>query len=84
MKYLNFFENFKMNNNQGDLITQDDIINCIKNSGVIYATIIIDSPGNDPETPLRPISIDDDGLITIELDNNEYYVDLKDVEKIEL
>jgi hypothetical protein len=83
MKWMKFFEDFKMNNQEGDLITQDDVIKCIKEGGVIYSTIIIEYPDNDPEKPLKPISIDEDGLITIELDGNEHYVNLDDVEKIE-
>lgn len=84
MKWIKFFEDFKVNNQQGDLITQEDIINCIKNGGVIYSTIILKFPDNDPEKPLKPISIDEDGLITIELEENEHYVKLEDVEKVEV
>jgi len=82
MKRLKLFEDFKFNNEQGELITIDDIIKCIKNNGVIYATIINDYPENDPEDPINPLSIDDDGLITVDIDGSEYTVDLKDVEKI--
>lgn len=78
MKWIKIFEDFKVNN-----ITVDDVINCIKNGGVIYATIIKDLPDNDPKVSLTPVSIDEDGLITIEFEGNEYEVNLKDVEKIE-
>lgn len=30
MKWIKLFEDFKQNNEEGTLITQDDIINCIK------------------------------------------------------
>jgi len=83
MRYIKLFEDFKQNNVEGKLITQDDIIKCITDGGVIYATIIKDLPDNKPESALRPIDIDKDGLITVEIDNDEYSVDLKDVEKIE-
>ena len=83
MRYLKLFEEFKKNNLEGTLITQDDIINCIKNRGLIYATIVKDFPENDPKEGLNPVDIDEDGLITVEIDNREYYVDLNDVEKIE-
>ena len=83
MKWIKLFEDFKQNNEEGTLITMDDIINCIKNKGVIYATIIKEYPGNDPKDPITPIDIDEDGLITVDIDGNEYYVDLDDVEKIE-
>lgn len=83
MKWLKLFEDFKINNIEGDLITQEDIINCIKTGGVIYTGVIKDLPDNNPEIPIKPISIDEDGLITIEYDNNEYTVELKHVEKVE-
>jgi len=83
MKRIKLFEDFKMNNIEGDIITADDIINCIKERGVIYSTIIKNFPGNDPKDPIRPVDIDEDGLITVEIDGKEYLVDLDDVEKIE-
>jgi len=83
MRYIKLFEDFKQNNVEGKLITQDDIIKCITDGGVIYATIIKELPDNKPESALRPIDIDKDGLITVEIDNDEYSVDLNDVEKIE-
>ena len=83
MKHIKLFEDFKQNNEEGSLITADDIINCIKSRGVIYATIIKDHPGNDPEEPITPVDIDEDGLITVEIDNREYYVSLDKVQKIE-
>jgi hypothetical protein len=83
MKWIKLFEDFKQNNEEGTLITMDDIINCIKSKGVIYATIIKKYPHNDPKDPITPVDIDEDGLITVEIDGNEYYVDLDDVEKIE-
>ena len=83
MKRIKLFEDFKQNNEEGTLITIDDIINCIKKRGVIYATIIKEYPGNNPKDPITPIDIDEDGLITVEIDGSEYEVDLKNVEKIE-
>lgn len=83
MKYLKLFEDFKKNNEEGTLITQEDIIKCIKSGGSIYAAIVHNFPDNDPELPLKPIDIDKDGLVTIEFDNKEYTVDLNDIEKIE-
>lgn len=79
MKNLKSFEKFKFKN-----FTVEDIINCIKDGGFIYATIIKNLPGNNPNNPLNPVSIDDDGLITVEVDGSEYEVDLEDVDKIEL
>lgn len=83
MKRIKLFEDFKQNNQAGGLITIDDIINCIKEKGVIYTTIIKDYPNNDPRDPITPVDIDKDGLIAVEIDNKEFYIDLTDVEKIE-
>jgi hypothetical protein len=83
MKYIKLFEDFKMNNGEGNLITQDDIIKCIKERGVIYATIIKNLPGNDPKEPITPVDIDEDGLITVEINGREYGIDLKNIEKVE-
>jgi hypothetical protein len=58
MKHIKLYEDFKTNNQDGDLIKVDDIINCIKSGGVIYATIIKNLPDNDPKEPLSPVSID--------------------------
>lgn len=83
MKWIKLFEDFKQNNEEGTLIIIDDIINCIKKRGVIYATIVKEYPDNDPKDPITPVDIDEDGLITVEIDGKEYYVDLDGVEKIE-
>jgi hypothetical protein len=83
MRYIKLFEDFKKNNEEGSLISEDDIIKCIKSGGVIYATIIKNYPDNNPDDPINPVSIDEDGLITVEIEGNEYSVDIKNVEKIE-
>lgn len=83
MKHIKLYEDFKVNNQEGTLITIDDIINCIKSGGVLYATIIKNLPDNDPKEPLSPVSIDDDGLVTIEYDGSEYEIKLDNIEKVE-
>jgi len=77
-KRIMMFEDFKQKN-----ITLDDVIRCIDNGGVLYATIVDNFPENDPEIPLNPISVDEDGMVTVELDGNNYEVDLKNIDKIE-
>lgn len=83
MKWIKLFEDFKTNNQEGDLITEDDIIKCIKSGGVIYSTIVKDYSDNNPNDPIKPVSIDEDGLITVDIDGNQYSVDVKSVEKVE-
>lgn len=77
MKYLKIFEDFKYNN-----ITSDDIVNCIKNNGILYADIINNFPDNDPNDELIPVSVDND-TVTVEFNGNNYEVNIKNVKKIE-
>ena len=83
MKYIKLFETFKNNNIEGSLITKQDIIDCIRNGGVVYATIIKNLPNNKPDNPLKVVSIDDDGLVTVEFNGSEYDISLKNIEKID-
>ena len=84
MKWLKLFEDFKQNNEEGDLLKQEDIIKCIEKGGIMYATIVQEIPDNDPKEPLKAIDIDEDGLITVEQNNKIGYVKIEDVEKIEI
>ena len=84
MKWLKLFEDFKQNNEEGDLLKQEDIIKCIEKGGIMYATIVQEIPDNDPKEPLKAVDIDEDGLITVEQDNKIGYVKIEDVEKIEI
>jgi len=83
MKWLKLFEDFKQNNEEGDLLKQEDIIKCIEKGGIMYATIVQEIPDNDPKEPLKAVDIDEDGLITVEQNNKIGYVKIEDVEKIE-
>jgi len=83
MKWLKLFEDFKQNNEKGDLLKQEDIIKCIEKGGIMYATIVQEIPDNDPKEALKAIDIDEDGLITVEQNNKIGYVKIEDVEKIE-
>ena len=83
MRYLKVYEDFKKNNEEGSLITIDDILKCIKSGGVVYATIIKEFTDNDPKAPLRPVNIDEDGEVTVEFEGKEYEVNLRNIESIE-
>ena len=83
MTRIKLFEDFKNNNIEGDLITVDDIIKCIKSNGVIYAETINDYPDNDKDEPLKPLSVDNDGTITVEVDSLNKEVSLDNVIKID-
>ncbi len=83
MKWIKLFEDFKQNNEEGTLITQDDILKCIQNRGLIFATIVGNYPDNDPKVGLSPVDIDEDGKITVLVNGDEKTVDIENVEKIE-
>lgn len=76
LNYLKCFEDFKQKN-----ITVGDIIKCINSDGFIVTDIVKDYIGEINE-PVRPISVDDDGEISVEIDSQIYSVDLQDVKKI--
>lgn len=76
MKHLKCFEDFKQNN-----ITIEDVIKCIDNNGFIETDIVKGLPDN-PNEPIRPVSIDDSGEITVEIEGSFYEVDLGNVLKI--
>ena len=83
MRYIKVFEDFKKNNQEGSLITIEDIVKCIKSGGVLYATIIKDFVDNDPKAALKPVNVDDDGEVTVEFEGKEYEVNLRNIESID-
>lgn len=76
MRNLKLFEKFKTNN-----ITRSDVEDCIKTGGSIYTQIVKDFPENNSTNPLKPVDIDDDNEVTVEIDGKLYYVDLDDISK---
>lgn len=82
MKRIKLFEDFKLNNKSGSLISEEDVIECIKKSGVIYTTTINNYSDNDPKEPLKPLSVDDN-QVTVIIDGSHYTVDIEKIEKIE-
>jgi hypothetical protein len=75
VKYLKCFEDFKVNN-----IQEEDIIKCIDSDGYIETDIVVDLPDN-PDEPIRPVSIDRED-ITVEINNKNYNVKLGKVKKV--
>lgn len=77
-KFTNFiFEKFEKYDN----ISQEDIIDTIKNDGIIYVSYIYDKK-HDENIAVKPVSIDDD-LIIVNIDNNLYKTRLDRVKMIE-
>lgn len=83
MKRVKLYKEFILNNQKGDIITIDNIIDCIKNDGCVYAKIVKNFPENNPENPLKPLSVDNDGLITVDFNGDEYEVSIKNITKVE-
>jgi hypothetical protein len=75
VKHIKCFEDFKVNN-----IQEEDIINCINSDGYIETDIVGDLPDN-PDEPIRPISIDGEDIL-VDVDNQKKIVKLKNVKKI--
>ena len=78
MKWIKLYEEF-----QDSKVSIEDIIDCIEKGGQIYSDIVKEYPKNDPNEPLTPLSIDDDGIIAVEIDGKNYEIDIKDVKKID-
>lgn len=83
MKTIKLFEDFKLNNIEGNIITVEDIIECIDKGGLLYAETINDYPDHNEEEGLKVLDIDNEGLITVEIDSQHHEVDLDNVIKIE-
>jgi len=64
-------------------ITQEDVIKCIRNGRFISAQTIKGIPNND-DKELKPLSIDDDGLITALYNGKEYEIELKNVKRVDI
>jgi hypothetical protein len=80
--YKSFIEN-KVNNVEGSLITIEDMVSCIKSGKLIYVNSVKNYPNIDKTKGLLPLDVDNDGLITVSIDNKEYTVDIKNVIEIE-
>jgi hypothetical protein len=85
MKWIKLFEDFKQNNEESTLISEDDIIKCIQSGGMIKVSSYSGKPEikNLDEATLKPQSIEE-GEILCDFEGHEYEVDLKDVVKIEM
>lgn len=77
MKHLKFFEDFKVNN-----ITEEDVVNVIKNDGILFTNSIKDLPDHVDTDPVKPVSIDGD-TITLDIDGEIYQTSIEFVERIE-
>ena len=82
MKWIKLFEDFKQNNQAGDLISVDDIVKANIDDEDIKATIVEEIPENDPKEPLEIKDVDEDGLITVDYKGKIGYVKLSDVKQI--
>jgi len=78
MIHIKLFEDFKLKH-----IELQDVIDCIKNNGFVYSKSIKDYPEADGETPIKALSVDNDGLVTVDIDGKEYEIDLENIEKVD-
>jgi len=73
MIYIKLFEDYST-------ITEEQILDCIKNKGAIEINIIEDYIG-DTSGNWTPVSVDGD-VVTVEKDGKFYDVKLKNIKKI--
>jgi hypothetical protein len=78
MYKIKLFEDFKENN-----ITVDDMIKCIDNGGIIFVDNIKGYKLDDPDESIIPISVDNDGQVSVDIDGVIYEVDIRNVKRIE-
>ena len=78
MRYIKLYEDFKESD-----VTNDDIIQTIQNNGLIWTKSIKDCEEHDTDKPVKPIEIDDDNDISVEIDGKIYYTKLNYVYRID-
>lgn len=79
LKFLRLFEEFE----EGKF-SLDDINTARKMRKSIFGSIVKDFPKHDPKKPLDIVDVDTQtGEIVVKIDNNIYYMDIKNVEEIE-
>lgn len=78
MKFIKLYEEFESN-----IITQDDIIECIKEKKMIYTKSISDYPEHESDQPVLPVDIDNNNDVTLDIDGNYYYTKLNYIYKID-
>jgi len=77
MRYLKLYEDFKVNN-----ITEEDLVNTIKNNGVLYTSSITNLPDHKKEDPVTPVDIEGD-IVTLNIDGEIYQTKLEFIDRIE-
>ena len=78
MKFLFLFEDFKTGK-----FRLEDIEKAWKDEKPVFTSILKDNPNHNIDIPLQIINIDkSNGEIGVMMDNDVYYVDLEDIEKI--
>jgi hypothetical protein len=78
-RFVKLFEDF-----DSGKFSIEDIDSARKMNKGIFTSIVKNFPEHKKDEPLKIIDIDDQsGEISVSIDNNIFYVDLKNVEKIE-
>ncbi len=72
MKHLKYFES----------VTVEDVIGCIEDENMLYIKAVPGLPDHNPEEAVRPVSITDDGIISLEINGEYHDASLRNVTKI--
>ena len=62
---LNFTKYLKLN----ETYTEEDIIEIIKNNGVVFSDSVYNYPDHDVDEPMRPIDVSDD-IVMVNINGN--------------
>ena len=81
--FMNLIKSYhKFNESEQTKFSKEDIIKCYEEDRPIFAEIIGNFPNNDKDLPLKVVSVDDDGLISVLIDNELKFVELKNVDRL--
>lgn len=59
---------------------ESNLVDLIKRSRMVKCRSIKNLPNHDPNDPVKPVSIDENGLVTIEVDGSYYESELDNIE----
>lgn len=60
----------------------DDIVKSIEAGDLLRVKNIKNLPDHDESDPVKPISVDDDGLVTISTDSGDFEVTIDNIKEI--
>lgn len=75
MKWLKLFEEYSR-------VSVDQLVELAKNGGYIYTNTVKNYPHHKEDTPLKVVSVDNDGLTTVDIGGKSYEVDIENIKGV--